>query len=122
MLTASPFRSLHPKSFVPQRYAPLFVTCVEDQVERLFRLCGLTFTDYFAALAAQEPEAVRVLPQAALEQESQEAFFGNVLNDVMLCSQSFVFPECEESGATNSQLSPFPDRFPSSLTNRPASP
>jgi tetratricopeptide (TPR) repeat protein len=115
MQTASPFRALHPKAFIPRRYAPLLVTCVEDQVERLFRLCGLTFTDYFAALASTEPDALRFLPHGAVEQEPQEAFFGKVLNDVVLCSQSFVFPEYEDSDATNPQLSPFPERFPSLL-------
>jgi tetratricopeptide (TPR) repeat protein len=40
-------------------------------------------------------------------------FFGTVTNKVMLCSQSFVFPEYEQSETTNPQLSPFPSRFPS---------
>jgi hypothetical protein len=115
MLTSSPFRCLEPKFYIRQRYSPLYVTYVEEDVEKLFKLCGLTFTDFFAAIASRETEPVRIIPHQSVVQEFQDVFFGNLTTDVTLCAQSFVFGEFEESGTTVPQLSPIPSRFPSSL-------
>jgi hypothetical protein len=112
MQTSSPFLSFSPKHFIKRRFAPLFVTVVEDEVDTLFRTCGLTFTDFLAAVAFRQPNPVRVLPHTSVLQESQETFFSNVSMDVMQSSQSFVFKEYETHRATDPNLSPFPARFP----------
>jgi hypothetical protein len=44
----------------------------------LFKLCGLTFTDFFAALAAKEAEFMRVMPHTSVEQEPQEVFLAKL--------------------------------------------
>ena len=111
MRTSQPFHSLKPSEFIPRRYSPVFATVVDDEVENVFKLCGLTFTEYFAALGCKLPEPVRVVSHTNVAQEQQEVFFGNVQNEVMMFSQSFIFPEYEESDTTNPQLAPFPGEF-----------
>ena len=113
MNTALPFHNLEPKKYVPRRYSPLFVTVVENDVEALFQFCGLTFTDFFAALAAQENPPIRVMNMASVQQEHQDSFFGRVANDTTMFSQSFIFSEYEEKDITVPQLAPVPGRFPS---------
>ena len=113
MRTAQPVHSLTPKKFIPRRFSPLYVTVVDEEVEKLFGLCGLTFTDYFAALGCKLSEPVRIVPHWQVTQEPQEAFFGAVKSEVVLFSQSFCLPEYEESDTTDPKLSPYPSRFPS---------
>ena len=111
MRTSQPFHSLNPEKFIPRRYSPLFVTIVDDEVEKCFKLCGLSFTDYFAALGCKLPDPVRFVNHTQVFQEPSEVFFGSVQNEVMLFSQSFIFPEYEENDTTNPQLAPFPGEF-----------
>lgn len=113
MNTALPFHNLEPRKYIPRRYSPLFITVVEDDVESLFQYCGLTFTDFFAALAAQENPPIRVMNSSSVQQETQDSFFNRVSNDTTMFSQSFIFAEYEEKDTTVPQLAPVPGRFPS---------
>ena len=115
MKTALPFHSMDPKKYVARRYSPLYITVVEPDVESLFQLCGLTFTDFFAAVAVQENPTIRIMEASYVQQIDQDDFFGEVANDTTLYSQSFVYPEYEKSDQTDPNLSPDPSRFPSSL-------
>ena len=115
MNSASPFHDLDPKKYIPRRYSPLVVTVVENDVDSLFQYCGLTFTDFFAAVSSQTNPLIRVLPSASVCRETQDIFFGRVSNDVTIYSQSFVFPEYEEKDVTVPKLSPDPSRFPSAI-------
>lgn len=115
MKTALPFHSMDPKKYVARRYSPLYITVVEPDVESLFQLCGLTFTDFFAAVAVQENPTIRIMEALYVRQVDQDDFFGEVANDTTLYSQSFVYPEYEKSDQTDPNLSPDPSRFPSSL-------
>lgn len=115
MNTALPFHYLEPKKYVTRRYSPLFITVVENDVESLFQYCGLTFTDFFAAVAAQENPPIRVMNMSSVQQEPQDSFFGRVSNDTTMYSQSFVFSEYEEKDITVPELAPVPGRFPSSF-------
>ena len=112
MRTSQPYHSLSPKKFIPQRYSPLYATVVDEDVDKLFNLCGLTFTEYFAALGCKLPEPVRIVHHTQVTQDPQEAFFGAVKSSVVLYSQSFVLPEYEESDTTDPKLSPYPSQFP----------
>jgi tetratricopeptide (TPR) repeat protein len=113
METSSPFRVLSPKCYIKHRYSPLYVTYVEDDVERLFKLCGVTFTDYFAAIAYEQGHPVRIAPCTFIFQEREETFFSHVADQLMCCSHPFIGPEYEETSVTNPQLSTVPSRFPS---------
>ncbi|OHT04242.1 hypothetical protein TRFO_28285 [Tritrichomonas foetus] len=115
METASPFNNLDPKKYVKRRYSPLFVTVVEDDVDSLCQFCGLTFNQYFAAVANQCDPTVRVIDASAVQQEHQEIYFAHVSNDTTIYSQSFIFQEYEDKDATIPQLSPKPGRFPNAF-------
>ena len=90
MRTAAPFHSFAPKKYIKQRYAPLYATVVDPEVEKIFKLCGLTFTDFVAANAAKLPNPARVVEHTTILQETQNAFLSNVANETMLFSQSFA--------------------------------
>lgn len=96
---------IDPKTYVPQRFSPLFAILIDEEVNNIMKPSNLSFLELFGALAKKE--FIRVVPIEDVKQCNFDSFFMKIQQKTTAYSKSFTSPEFEENGTTDPLFSPF---------------
>ncbi|KAK8890312.1 hypothetical protein M9Y10_035085 [Tritrichomonas musculus] len=96
---------IDPKTYVPQRFSPLFAIIVDDDVNKIMKPSNLNFIELFTALAIKE--CIRVVPMEQVRQTDFEDFYRKLLQKTTSYSESFSTVEFEENDTTQPLFSPY---------------
>jgi len=107
MITSSPLFNFKPKDFIQRQYSPLIASIVDQDVEKMFRSCGLTFIDFLSSVCSKLEKPIRVTDVSHMQETKAETFFENLKNDISIFSQPFGSQEYESNMTLDLNGNPF---------------
>ncbi|EAY19088.1 hypothetical protein TVAG_189790 [Trichomonas vaginalis G3] len=106
METAEPFRNFSPKEFLKNRFSPLVVTFVDPDADKIIKNAGFSFVDLTAAIGAQLPNPIRIVPAERVMTWRQEDFLAKVVQDTTAYGKCFTEKEFEDKDEVKLEFSP----------------
>lgn len=116
MKSAEHICSFKARDYIKQRFCPMVVGFVDQNVDKIFNYCGVTFTDFFTAICSYYPDSIRFVNVANIIEVTENQLFDKIKNDTTNYGKAFIDERFEKTTTIDENIPQFEYKLPKKFT------